>query len=59
MSAVSVSSVTKSFSGDTVALKSVSLDIQPGEMVALIGASGSGKSTLIRHISGLLAADRG
>ena len=28
-------------------------------MVALIGASGSGKSTLIRHISGLLAADRG
>jgi phosphonate transport system ATP-binding protein len=59
VSAVSVSSVTKSFSGDTVALKSVSLDIQPGEMVALIGASGSGKSTLIRHISGLLAADRG
>jgi phosphonate transport system ATP-binding protein len=59
MSAVSVKTVTKSFGGGTVALKDVSLDIEHGEMVALIGASGSGKSTLIRHISGLLTADKG
>ncbi|MEO1492342.1 MAG: phosphonate ABC transporter ATP-binding protein [Pseudomonadota bacterium] len=59
MTTVSVSTVTKSFAGGTVALDQVSLDIQQGEMVALIGASGSGKSTLIRHISGLLSADKG
>ena len=45
--------------GSTKALKNISLSVERGEMVALIGASGSGKSTLLRHISGLMAADKG
>lgn len=41
------------------ALSDVSLRIEPGEMVSIIGLSGSGKSTLIRTINGLVEATEG
>jgi ABC-type polysaccharide/polyol phosphate transport system ATPase subunit len=47
-------------SGETVwGLESVTLEIQPGEAIALVGRSGSGKTTLLRVMAGVLPADRG
>lgn len=40
-------------------LKGVSLDIEEGDFVVILGTSGSGKSTLLNVISGLESADEG
>jgi rhamnose transport system ATP-binding protein len=55
---IKADSITKSFAG-VQALKSVSFDLRPGEVHALVGENGAGKSTLIKIITGAHKADSG
>lgn len=45
--------------GTNEVLKGIDLDVQPGEVIAIIGKSGSGKSTLLRCVNGLETFDEG
>ncbi len=45
--------------GNVTALKGVSLEINPGEIVGVIGQNGSGKTTMVKHFVGLLKPTKG
>jgi len=55
---ISVSELSRRF-GAKVALDAVSLSVPRGAVHGLVGANGAGKTTLIKHVLGLLRAERG
>ena len=57
---ISVRNVTYRYNnGDEPAIEDVSLDIKPGQMIALVGGTGCGKSTLLKVIADLYKAESG
>jgi phospholipid/cholesterol/gamma-HCH transport system ATP-binding protein len=56
--AISLQHIYKSF-GPKEVLHDMSIDIQRGESVVIVGGSGTGKSVTLKHIIGLLRPDRG
>jgi len=58
MSVIRLTSVSKSF-GTLRAVDNISLEVNKGEMVALVGADGAGKTTTIRMLCGIVPADSG
>ncbi|CDM56076.1 MULTISPECIES: ABC transporter ATP-binding protein [Rhizobium] len=59
MAAIEINQVSKIYTGDVHAVKSVNIDIKDGEFIVLVGPSGCGKSTLLRMVAGLEEISKG
>ncbi len=49
----------ESYYGPIMAIKGVSLDIEPGSIVTILGANGAGKTTILKTISGVMEPEKG
>ena len=56
---ISIRDLTKTYAGGFEALKSVSLDIRPGEIFGLLGPNGAGKTTMINIVCGIVTKSGG